>query len=877
VAAKGAKARSASSTRVDVDDVAGLLPLALSTPAVALARARQVLSSDIDELSASYAHQAAGIVLRDRGELPGALRELRTAIRSAQRTGWAEREADVRATLGAALVMAGRTREGLGQLEAAADSAHGALLAKIRLRRAHVLYLIGRFDEAQLDLQRGLATVRRTGDTLWQARILNNRCLVHLAIGALGRAAADAGAAQDLFDNLGQGLESVQACHNQAIVATRRGDLPGALRLLDLAESRYRALGVSEPDVIIDRGQVLLAAGLATEALAAADEALAHQSLQPVKRAELLFLAAKAALAAAQLDKAAELAQKSRRSFQLQRRQGWQARASFLGYQARYLLEDRSERLLTSVLRLTPQLAAQRAEEAPLAYLLAGRLAEHRGQHGLATANFAAAADLRWHGSPLNRATGWLAVAMLAASQGRRRAVLSACGRGLDALDEHLLVFGAAELRALATFHGRDLAKLAIDASIGSRSPWSMLEWTERWRATALAEPSVRPHDDGQLEQELAALRDAARRLEEAGAQGASTGPAHQQRSYYEAAVSHRRLRLSGPAGSQSRLDLGALLGSLDGCRLVTLVEVDGMLHSLTVSGGRIRKHQIGSMATALRELRFARFALRRAAHARDIGDAGLGQRLQQALLGPVARLLDGGPVVIVPPATLHSAPWGLLPALAELPVSVSPSAVFWSRASAAATDPPADRRVALVLGPGLGTGGSEIAGLARLHRTATVMGRQAGADPASVEGVLACISGVWLAHIAAHGSFRADSPLFSCLTLDDGPLFVHDIDRLGWPPHRVVLSACDSGVGAPVGADELLGMVSGLLRLGSAGVLASVVPVNDEAAAAFMLTVHQSLLDGATLPEAALSGRRAATRDPLAAATAASFSVWGC
>ncbi len=223
-------------------EVAALLPLALFIPAVALVRARRVLNSDTDDLSVSYAHQAAGIVLRDRGELPAALRELRAAIGSARRTGRPEREADVRATLGAALVMAGRTREGLEQLDTAADSAHGAQLAGIRLRRAHGLYLVGRFEEAQVDLQRGLTSARRTGDLLWQARILKNRCMVQLATGALGRAAADASAAQDLFDRLGQSLESVQAGHNRAMVAYRRGDLPAALRLLDLAENRYLAL-----------------------------------------------------------------------------------------------------------------------------------------------------------------------------------------------------------------------------------------------------------------------------------------------------------------------------------------------------------------------------------------------------------------------------------------------------------------------------------------------------------------------------------------------------------------------------------------------------------------------------------------------------------
>jgi CHAT domain-containing protein len=129
---------------------------------------------------------------------------------------------------------------------------------------------------------------------------------------------------------------------------------------------------------------------------------------------------------------------------------------------------------------------------------------------------------------------------------------------------------------------------------------------------------------------------------------------------------------------------------------------------------------------------------------------------------------------------------------------------------------------------------------------------------PPSIDDVLASISGAWIVHIAAHGNFRADSPLFSSLTLDAGPLFVHDLDHLRMPPHRVVLSACDTGVAAPVGADQLLGLVSGLLRVGAAGVLASVVPVNDEAASPFMLAVQRALLRGMAMPEAALAGRRA-------------------
>ena len=53
---------------------------------------------------------------------------------------------------------------------------------------------------------------------------------------------------------------------------------------------------------------------------------------------------------------------------------------------------------------------------------------------------------------------------------------------------------------------------------------------------------------------------------------------------------------------------------------------------------------------------------------------------------------------------------------------------------------------------------------------------------------------------------------MFSSLDLDDGPLTVHDLERLDRAPHRIVLSACESGVVAPIGAGEMLGLVSAML-----------------------------------------------------------------
>ena len=141
---------------------------------------------------------------------------------------------------------------------------------------------------------------------------------------------------------------------------------------------------------------------------------------------------------------------------------------------------------------------------------------------------------------------------------------------------------------------------------------------------------------------------------------------------------------------------------------------------------------------------------------------------------------------------------------------------------------------------------------------------------------MLRALDGAWLAHIAAHGTFRADNPLFSSLQLDDGPLTVHDFERLGRAPHRLLLSSCDSAIAAAVGADELLGLVSSLIPLGAARIVASIVPVNDLAAVPLMLALHAALQRGATLPEALLSARADSSDDPQAAATAHSFLALG-
>jgi CHAT domain-containing protein len=135
----------------------------------------------------------------------------------------------------------------------------------------------------------------------------------------------------------------------------------------------------------------------------------------------------------------------------------------------------------------------------------------------------------------------------------------------------------------------------------------------------------------------------------------------------------------------------------------------------------------------------------------------------------------------------------------------------------------------------------------------------------ATTARVLAAIDGAGLAHIAAHGTFRVDSPRFSSLRLDDGPMTVHDLERLRRAPFRLILPSCESGLLVPAGADELLGLASALLPLGTAGIVASVAQVNDRAVAPLMLALHRRLRSAAPArdPAPAPSPPRCATPAP--------------
>ena len=80
----------------------------------------------------------------------------------------------------------------------------------------------------------------------------------------------------------------------------------------------------------------------------------------------------------------------------------------------------------------------------------------------------------------------------------------------------------------------------------------------------------------------------------------------------------------------------------------------------------------------------------------------------------------------------------------------------------------------------------------------------------------------------------------------------------------------------APTGANELLGLVSSLLPLGTAEIIASIGPLNDRAVVPLMADLHRHVREGRTLAESVYHVRRGLADDPVQQATALSLLALG-
>jgi hypothetical protein len=491
------------------------------------------------------------------------------------------------------------------------------------------------------------------------------------------------------------------------------------------------------------------------------------------------------------------------------------------------------------------------------ARLGAARLAAAGGDHAGAVSHLRAAAGTTRGGPAALRARRWYARSVLARSAGDSRAATRAVRTGLRILDEHADALGATDLRARSAAHRAELSELGLRIALESGRPAQVFAWAERGRANRLANRPLRPPEDPELVALLAELRGTLGALHTVD----GANPANRARQTVLERKIRDRARLSPGAPRPPVRPVKPADLALGDAALVEFVQLNGTLHALSLVDGALRLRLIGATGDVAAQVDRVTFALRRLAH--RTAPAAIRTAALRLLRATAATLDDvllralpeisGRQLVLVPTGPLHSVPWSVLPSCSGRPVTVSPSATLWHSAAAR---PAGLGAVSVAAGPGLRGAYQEAQAVAELHGTTPLVD-----DAATVETVLKAVATADVLHLAAHGRLAVDQPLLSDLRLHDGPLVVHDLEQLDRAPRTVVLASCDSGRSVVCSGDELLGLSATFMALGTAQLVAPVVPVPDLETAPLMIAFHRNLVAGRP-PAVALAAAQESLRD---------------
>jgi CHAT domain-containing protein/tetratricopeptide (TPR) repeat protein len=218
-------------------------------------------------------------------------------------------------------------------------------------------------------------------------------------------------------------------------------------------------------------------------------------------------------------------------------------------------------------------------------------------------------------------------------------------------------------------------------------------------------------------------------------------------------------------------------------------------------------------------------------------------RQLYEEVLAPVRAHLRARHLIIVPHGVLHYLPFHALwddggYLIDSFTISYAPSASVFAHCqekSMPATGRPLimgvpDAQAPLIL--------KEVRAVADiLPESELIVGSAANEQTLRDKGLQ-----TRLIHIATHGRFRQDNPMFSGIRLGDAYLSLYDLYQLKLNADLVTLSGCATGMNVVTPGDELLGLVRGLLFAGAHSVLLSLWDVHDQSTADFMAFFYRRL-----------------------------------
>ena len=221
-------------------------------------------------------------------------------------------------------------------------------------------------------------------------------------------------------------------------------------------------------------------------------------------------------------------------------------------------------------------------------------------------------------------------------------------------------------------------------------------------------------------------------------------------------------------------------------------------------------------------------------------------QDLHQILVAPIRGRLSGRHLVVAPYGALHKLPFhalfdGRKYLIDEFTVSYAPSASIYAVCQARSERA---GRGSLILGipdPTVPFVKKEIEAVAAsLPDSEVLVGGDASIDRLRRQG-----SRSRIIHIATHGYFRRDNPMFSSIRLGDSYLSLYDLYQLRLSADLVTLSGCSTGLNVVAAGDELLGLGRGLIHAGAMTSMLTLWDVQDQSTALLMTLFYGNLAGG--------------------------------
>jgi len=786
-----------------------------------------------------------------------ARRLLTEAVRIGRRHGLAHVEASALVSRASVLQEMGRTAGAARDLDdallavdraTAMEPAERTLLhGRVRLSRAVLEQNAGRLASAE---QRYRSLLAEGGLDVSRTVIATNNLAMLLAErGMFDEALLRADASVELCAQA-PGLLA-PAIQTRAWIAVRAGRLREGMHDFERAAQAYTDASIPLGEYYTEYADAMADLRLLPEAAVAAAAAVdeLHAAGAPLMATEAQLRLARITLLTGDAERAIALAETAADGARRQRRAGWRDRALLVAADARLRVGA-----VGSVEAQAARRAAGRLERAGSlhdavgGYLIAGRLALAAQRSRDAVSALGRAQALAGDGQVLVRLQGRLAGALSARATQSPAAVLVECRAGLRDLAVHRSALPTIELRALASGHGAELGEIGLGVVLAGRSPAKTLAWMERTRAAALL--AKIPASDAPLAERRSSNVGTTDRRER-GLPAPTEGG-----SRVSAADWSHWARGEDAPGHSSVPGLAATRDALDGRTLVELGAFEGRVVAVVVDPRRARLVELGSEQDVVTELRPLLFALRRLANPRGGAAAEAARasadlriaRLRALLVTPLGVGQDDE-LVVVPVGALHGVPWSCLH---DGPLSLAPSATFWQRTARAAAAWDGGTGTVLVAGPDLDGAREEVETLRSVHPGAVVL----TPERSRAQEVVTALADADLAHLACHGTPRADNPMFSSLLLADGPITLQELHGAAVAPHRLVLASCHSGADVAYAGDEVLGFVSAMLAQGTAGVVASIAAVPDVAAVDLMVELHRGVRDRLTLARALHAAR---------------------